>query len=124
MSEESCHDLSLSYDPGIVLNMEAANGSMDRSLGLARNIPFQIGEIIFYIQVHVIRSPAYNILLGRPFDILTESVVHNFANGDQTITIHDPNTGKRATVPTFSRGKYSCTMHKKECAKGFHERRG
>ena len=124
MSEESCHDLDLSYDPGIVLNMESANGSIDRSLGLARNVPFQIGEIIFYIQVHVIRSPAYDILLGRPFDILTESVVRNFANGDQTITIHDPNTGKRATVPTFSRGKYSCTKHRKECAKGFHERRG
>ena len=124
MSEESCHDLSLSYDPGIVLNMESANGSIDRSLGLARNVPFQIGEIIFYIQVHVIRSPAYDILLGRPFDILTESVVRNFANGDQTITIHDPNTGKRATVPTFARGKYSCPMHKKSCATGFHKRRG
>ena len=35
MSEKSCHDLSLSYDPEIILNMESANRSIDRSLGLA-----------------------------------------------------------------------------------------
>ncbi|KAJ7101247.1 hypothetical protein B0H15DRAFT_769685 [Mycena belliarum] len=54
--------------------------------------------------VHVVRSPAYDILLGRPFDVLTESVVRNFSNENQTITICDPNTGKVATVPTVPRG--------------------
>ena len=48
-----------------------------------------LGEIMFYIQFHVIRNPMYNILLGRPFDILLESIVHNYKNEDQTITIHD-----------------------------------
>jgi hypothetical protein len=43
------------------------------------------------------------VLLGRPFDILTESVVRNFANEDQTITIHDPNTGQRSTIPSLPR---------------------
>ena len=38
-------------------------------------------------------------------DVLTESVVRNFANEDQTITIFDPNTGRRATVPTSPRGR-------------------
>ena len=45
------------------------------------------------------------ILLGRPFDILTESIVRNFANEDQTVTITDPNTGQRHTIPTFPRGR-------------------
>ena len=67
--------------------------------------PFLIGDITLYLQVHVLRSPAYDILLGRPFDVLTESVVRNFANEEQTITIHDPNGGHSATVPTFARGK-------------------
>ena len=105
MSEDTCHELSLVYDPMIRLNMQSANGSTDWSLGLARNVPFTIGSITLYMQVHIIGSPAYDILLGRPFDILTESIVRNFANEDQTITITDPNTGQRYTIPTFPRGK-------------------
>ena len=105
MSEDTCHDLSLAYDPAIKLNMQSANGNTDWSLGLARNVPFTIGAITLYMQVHIIRSPAYDILLGRPFDILTESVVRNFSNEDQTVTITDPNTSQRYTIPTFPRGR-------------------
>ena len=104
MSEDVCHELALPYDPTIVLRMQSTNGNVDHSLGLARNIPFVIRNLTLYMQVHVIRSPAYNILLGRPFDVLTESVVRNFRNEDQTITIHDPNSEKVITLPTIPRG--------------------
>jgi hypothetical protein len=104
MSEEVCHELTLPYDPTIVLHMQSANGTVDPSLGLARNVPFLIGDLTFYMQVHVIRNPAYDILLGRPFDVLTESVVRNFSNEDQTITVHDPNSERVATLPTIARG--------------------
>ncbi|KAH9025616.1 hypothetical protein EDB84DRAFT_1564013 [Lactarius hengduanensis] len=104
MSEEVCNALAIPYDPSIRLNMISANGGVDQSLGLARNVPFHVGEITLYLQVHILRSPAYDILLGRPFDILTQSVVRNYRNEDQTITILDPNTGKTATVPTIPRG--------------------
>jgi hypothetical protein len=105
MAEEVCIDLGLIYDPSISLNMQSANGEVDPSLGLARNVPMRIGDITLYVQIHIISSAAYDILLGRPFDILTESVVRNFANEEQTITICDPNTGQRATVPTTPRGR-------------------
>jgi hypothetical protein len=104
MSEDVCHELALAYDPSVVLHMESANGSVDPSLGLARNVPFLVGSITVYLQVHVIRSPAYDILLGRPFDVLTESIVRNFKNEDQTITLHDPNSGQVTTIPTIGRG--------------------
>ncbi|ETW78884.1 hypothetical protein HETIRDRAFT_453439 [Heterobasidion irregulare TC 32-1] len=94
MSEGICNELVLIYDPEIILNMQSANGEIDRSLGLARNVPFLIGDITLYLQVHIIRNPTYNVLLGRPFDILTESIVKNYSNEDQTITISDPNTGR------------------------------
>jgi len=104
MSEATCHSLSLPYDPRIRLNMESANGTFDWSLGLARNVPFLIGAVTLYLQVHVIRSPSYEVLLGRPFDVLTESIIRNYTNEDQTITMTDPNTGKQCTIPTFARG--------------------
>jgi len=112
MSEATCHSLALVYDPKIRLNMESANGTYDWSLGLARNVPFLIGTITLYLQVHVIRSPSYEILLGRPFDVLTESVIRNYTNEDQTITITDPNTDAQCTVPTFARGMYKSSSRK------------
>jgi hypothetical protein len=105
MSEDMCLDLALPYDPSVILTMQSANGAVDKSLGLARNVPICIGGITLYVQIHVIRSPAYDILLGRPFDTLTASVIQNYQNEDQTITILDPNSGQRATIPTTPRGR-------------------
>jgi hypothetical protein len=103
MSEAVCHDIGLAYDPSIKLNMQSANSEVDQSLGLARNVPCKINSITLYLQIHIIRSPAYDILLGRPFDVLTESTVKNFPNEDQTITIVDPNTKRSITIPTLPR---------------------
>jgi hypothetical protein len=86
--------------------MVSANGGIDQLLGLVCNIPFLVREITLYLQVHVLHALAYNILLGQPFDILTQSVVHNFADKNQTITILDPNTGQKATIPTIPQGSF------------------
>src|SRR6202453_2236903 len=104
MSEEVCHELGLVYNPEVQLHMQSANKSINQSLGLSRNVPCRIGNITLYLQMHVIRDPAYDILLGRPFDVLTESTIKNFANEDQTIMITDPNSGRCATIPTMPRG--------------------
>jgi len=64
MSEDVCHELALPYDPTIVLHMQSANGTVDPSLSLARNVPFLVGDLTLYMQVHVIRNLAYDILLG------------------------------------------------------------
>ena len=106
MSEEVSNALALPYDPSVHLNMVSTNGGIDQSLGLARNVPFLVGDIVLYLQVHVLRAPAYDILLGRPFDVLTQSVVRNFSDENQTVTILDPNTGCKATVPTIQRGSF------------------
>ncbi|ETW77115.1 hypothetical protein HETIRDRAFT_454501 [Heterobasidion irregulare TC 32-1] len=89
MLEGICNKLVLIYDPEIVLNMQSANGKINRSLGLARNVPFLIGNITLYLQVHIIWNPAYDVLLSQPFNILTESIVKNYSNKDQMITINE-----------------------------------
>jgi hypothetical protein len=101
MAEAVCHKLALCYDPAITIPMQSANGGIDHSLGLARNVPCEIGNITLYMQIHIIRNPAYDILLGRPFDVLTESVIQNYRNEVQTITIRDPNSSRTATIPTI-----------------------
>jgi hypothetical protein len=110
ISKAVSHELAIVYDPTFRISMQLANGDLDMSLGLARNIPFKIGSVTFYMQAHVIDSNAYDVLLGQLFDVLTESVIQNFANKDQTITIHDPNTGQHVTVPTLARGSQKAEL--------------
>ena len=109
MSERVAQVLGLACDPAVSLNMQSANGSSNHTMGIIRNVPFTIGGLVLFFQVHVVREASYDILLGRPFDELTKSVVQN-RNPDQvTITITDPNSGRVAVVPTFQRGH--CVFH-------------
>ena len=111
MSEATCHVLALIYDPHIHLRMQSANREVDETLGLAHNVPILVRDITLYLQFHIVQNPAYDVLLGRPFDILVESIVRNYSNEDQTITIHDLNSGRIAMVPTFPRGTHPRTAH-------------
>lgn len=97
-------ELGLTWDPDINIFMQSANGQTEKTVGLARNVAFRFGDITLYLQVHVLRNPAYTVLLGRPFDILTASNVQNQRDGGQILTLTDPVTRKRCTLPTFERG--------------------
>jgi hypothetical protein len=64
MSEEVCIVLSIAYDPNVCLNMVSVNGGIDQLLSLVKNVPFKIGKITVYLQVHIPCQLAYDILLG------------------------------------------------------------
>ena len=56
-----------------------------------------------YLQIHVIADAPYDVLLGRPFDVLTSSSVQTNYDGSQTITLFDPNSDLETTIPTLPR---------------------
>ncbi|KAG6894670.1 hypothetical protein C0992_005174 [Termitomyces sp. T32_za158] len=93
MSADIANKLGIIYNPTIHLNMQSANSTIDRSLGLAKNVECMTGDLTFYLQIHILRSPTYDILLGRPFDVLARSVVKTLSNDETTLTIMDPNMG-------------------------------
>jgi hypothetical protein len=105
MSKTVAAMLQVTWDPDIVVHMESANKTLEKTLGLAKNVPFLFGTITVYLQVHVIGNAAYKVLLGRPFDIVTESVVKNARNGSQSLTLTDPNSGERCVMETHEKGK-------------------
>ena len=111
MSEATCHALALIYDLHVKLHMQSMNNEVNEMLGLSQNVPMLIGVITLYIHIHIVCNLVYDILLGRPFDIVSESIVHNFSNEDQTITIHGLNTGKTTMVPMFTCGTHPHTAH-------------
>ena len=51
MAKEICIDLGLIYDLTVILNMQSANGEIDKSLGLACNVLMHIGDITLYVQI-------------------------------------------------------------------------
>ena len=109
--KEVCNMLVLPYDPTVWLHIMSANSSVDQSLGLSHNVPFHVGDITLYLQVHVLHKPTYDILLGQPLDVLICSIVHNYMDENQTITILNPNTGCKAMVPTILHSSFHFTDH-------------
>ena len=82
MDSDVARNLGLAWDPDIVIHLQSANRTVEKTLGLARNVEFDFGGVIAYIQLHIIRRPAYHVLLGRPFDVAMSSEVVNSVNGD------------------------------------------
>ena len=95
----------VSWDPSLSIQMQSANGLLSRTCGLARNVPFTLGEVTVLLQVHVMDAVPYTVLLGRPFDTITESRIVNDKEGDQTVCITCPNTGTKVAIPTYKRGE-------------------
>ena len=105
MAKDVAVDLEITWDPDITVHMESANRTLKQTLGLAKNVPFLFGHITVYLQVHVMEDPAYKVLLGRPFDAITESLVKNKKDGSQSLTLTDPNSGERCVMYMHKRGK-------------------
>jgi len=95
----------VSWDPSLSIQMQSANGSLSRTCGLARNVPFTLGGVTVLLQVHVMDAAPYTVLLGRPFDIIIESRIVNDKEGNQTVCITCPNTGTKVVIPTYKRGE-------------------
>jgi hypothetical protein len=112
MSKTASIKLGVGWDPDITVQMQSANKSLAQTLGLAKNVPFLFGTITAYLQVHVVENAAYTVLLGRPFDIITESLVKNSKDGSQSITLTDPNTGERCVMHTHERGKVPTVLQR------------
>ena len=96
--------LDITWDTGPKIVMQSADGGFSTTLGMARNVPFKLGELTFYFQVHILEGLPYKVLLGRPFDTCSRSLVQNEADGSQTIVLTDPNTRKKIAIETFARG--------------------
>ena len=85
--------------------MESATGHRVPSLGLAKNVPFRFDDLTLYLQVHVIREPGCDLLLGRPFDALCVSQINNSMDGCVIVMITDPISGRKVSIPTYDRSR-------------------
>ena len=105
MERNVAKNLEVNWGLDITIKMESANQSVEKTLGLAKNVPFTCGGITVYLQVHIMSSLAYKVLLSRLFNIITESLVKNEKDSSKTLTLTDPNTGERCVMHIYERGK-------------------
>jgi hypothetical protein len=105
MSKQVAVELGLVWDPSISIEMESASSHVERTLGVARNVCFEIGGLKLYLQVHILENPPYRVLLGKPFETLGSTVIQTYEDGSSEVVIKDPNTKRIAVVPTYERGK-------------------
>jgi len=91
----------VSWDPSFSIQMQSTNGLLSRTCGLARNVPFTLKRVTVLLQVHVIDVAPYTVLLGQPFDIITESRIVNNKEGNKIVYITCPNTGAKIAIPTY-----------------------
>ena len=105
MSKKVAVQLGLVWDPTISIEMESASNHVEQTLGVARNVAFDVGGLRLFLQVHVLENPPYRVLLGRPFETLGATVIQTYEDGSSEVVIKDPNTKRVAVVPTYERGK-------------------
>ncbi|EEB89102.1 hypothetical protein MPER_12845 [Moniliophthora perniciosa FA553] len=105
IDKEEAIGRGLTWDSATFIHMQSANGSLNRTQGLARNVPLTIGPITIYAQFHVIERAPYKMLLGRPFDVLTKMGIQTYEDGRMEIMLTCPNTRKQITMGTYERGR-------------------
>jgi len=84
---------------------------------LAKNVPFILGDVTVLLQVYIMETAPYKILLRRPFNAITESMIVNDREGNQTINITCPKTRTRAAILTYKQGSL---LRKPETLVHFH----
>ena len=87
------------------ISMTAANGTVERSIGLIPRLKLQFGPVEMVVQAHVMNNAPFNVLLGRPFFQAGRCRTTDFANGEQHITLTDPRTKADVTIPTHARSR-------------------
>ena len=105
MNKKVAVQLGLVWDPTIRIDMESASNHVEQTLGVARNVTFDIGGLRLFLQVHILENPPYRVLLGRPFETLAATVVQTYEDGSSEVVVKCPNTKRVAVVPTYERGK-------------------
>ena len=100
MPKRVWEDLSLLVWSDHVMTMSNTNTSTKSTLGVVENLrlDFSAGKIC--LQVQVVPRANFDLLLGQPFHCLLSASTADFLDGSQTITLHDPNSGKAYKLPT------------------------
>ena len=93
----------LSLNPDTAAMVEATNSSKSSTLGAIPNVSMTIGDLELAVYVHIVEEAPFEVLLGRPFFVLTKCETKDTEDGGQVLRLTDPWEGRSALVPTRDR---------------------
>jgi len=99
--------------------MESTNRTKNATLGVVENLIFDFGCGDMMLQVQVVEKANFDVLIGCPFFLYMSCKTQDYMNGDQDLTISNPNTGKQFMIGTKPWTKacpqckqgMECTLH-------------
>jgi hypothetical protein len=90
---------------GGAMSMQSANSTTTMTRGIIENHPVQLGPVTIHLQIQVVDTAPFDVLLGRPFFDITSCMEMSTAGGGHHIRIKDPTTGETYDFPTEPRGR-------------------
>jgi len=73
-----------------LIEMEGANGATNWTVGCAKNLPMQVGDVTIKVHVHVVEHTSFGLLLGQPFQKAALLRFEDLPNGEVEVSVRDP----------------------------------
>ncbi|HEV7738165.1 MAG TPA: retropepsin-like aspartic protease [Chlamydiales bacterium] len=86
-----------------IMSMESANGTRNFTSGVVPRVKMTVGSVHLWCPIQVVENAPFEMLLGRPFNAIGQTISRDFFDGNMEITITDPDSGEVITVPTHTR---------------------
>ena len=99
------------------MEMESANSTITRTMGLVENFPVTFGPKTVKLQIQVVDKAPFEVLLGRPFFAAFGCDEYNTPEGSHELGIVNPNTGLKVKIPSSPRIR--CAPHHNQQAGNF-----
>jgi len=94
-----------------LIEMEGANGATNWTVGCAKNLTLQVGNMSLKIHVHIVEHASFKILLGWPFGQTALCWIEDLPSGEVEVSVHDPtNIVHRVYVPARPRIRHTMAV--------------
>jgi hypothetical protein len=73
-----------------LIEMEGANSTTNWTVGCAKDLTLQVGNVLFKVHMHVIEHMSFGLLLGWPFQQASLCQFEDLPNGEVEISVCNP----------------------------------
>jgi len=82
--------LSIHINTQQLIEMEGANGATNWTVGCAKNLLLQVGDVPFKIHAHVVENASFGILLSHPFQQALLCRFEDLPGGKVELSVRNP----------------------------------
>ena len=94
-----------------LIEMEGANGATNWTVGCAKNLTLQVGDMSFKVHAHIVEHMSFDILLGRPFEQTSLCRIEDLPSSKVEVSVRDPaNIARRVYIPARPRIRYTMAV--------------